>query len=144
MSRGFLIDTNVLSELMRTTPASEVQSWFARNVSQTMFVCSVTQAEILSGIALMPEGKKRSALAMAAELLFEQDMAGRCLDFGVGAAKNYALIYARRLRSGHPISAEDCQIAAIALFHDLSVVTRNTKDFLDIDGLTVVNPWQSH
>ncbi len=144
MSRGFLIDTNVLSELMREAPAAEVRDWFASNVSQNMFVCSITQAEILTGIALLPEGKRRTGLAVSAELLFEQDMAGRCLDFGAGAAKSYALIFAQRLRMGCPISTEDCQIAAIAMFNDLSVVTRNTKDFVDIEGLTVINPWQPH
>ena len=143
MSSGFLLDTNVLSELMRERPDAGVLDWFSRNTRAAMHISSVTQAEILMGIALLPAGKRRMALAAAAEQMFEQDFAGQCLVFDTAAAKHYALIVAARVRQGQPISTEDAQIAAIALASGLSVVTRNIKDFENIDRLVLVNPWQS-
>lgn len=143
MSGGFLLDTNVLSELMREQPAGAVVDWFAHNLRAAMHTSVITQAEILTGIALLPTGKRRTALAVAAEQMFEQDFAGRCLDFEAAGAKNYAIIVAGRTRSGQPISTEDAQIAAIALAAGLTVATRNTKDFEHIDGLRLADPWQA-
>lgn len=139
---GFLLDTHVLSELMRERPDTQVVDWFARHEQATMHIGSVTQAEILTGIALLPAGKRRMALATAAEHMFEQDFAGRCHGFDTAAAKNYVLIVAARVRQGQPISTEDARIAAIALAAGLVVTTRNTKDFENIDGLAIANPWQ--
>ena len=141
MSSGFLLDINVLSELMREHPDAHVRGWFAQNMRSAMSVSAVTLAEILTGIALLPAGKRRAALAIAAEQMFEQDFAGRCIAFDAVAARNYALIVADRTRRGLPISTEDAQIAAIALAAGLTVATRNTKDFENIDGLTLANPW---
>lgn len=143
MSNGFLLDTNVLSELMRQRPDTDVLDWFAQHAHAAMRISSVTQAEILTGIALLPAGKRRMALALAAEQMFAQDFAGHCHVFDTAAAKNHALIVSARTRQGHPISTEDAQIAAIALAAGLTVVTRNTKDFEKIDGLTLVNPWKN-
>lgn len=143
MSSGFLLDTNVLSELMRERPDADVLNWFAQNARAAMHISSITQAELLTGIALLPAGKRRMALAQAAEQMFEQDFAGQCLVFDTAAAKHYALIVAARTCQGQPISTEDAQIAAIALATGLSVVTRDIKDFENIDRLIVVNPWQS-
>ena len=143
MSRGFLLDTNVLSELMRSQPDASVLDWFAQNTQVTMCTSTVTQAEILTGIALLPTGKRRTALAEAAEQMFELDFAKHCLVFDATAAKNYALVVAARTRQGQPISTEDAQIAAIALTNGLIVATRNVKDFENIDGLTLANPWPS-
>lgn len=143
MSNSFLLDTNVLSELMRKRPDTDVLDWFAQHAQATMRISSVTQAEILTGITLLPAGKRRMALAEAAEQMFEQDFAGRCHVFDSAAAKNYALIVAARTRQGLPISTEDAQIAAIALACGLTVATRNTKDFEHIDGLILANPWQN-
>lgn len=143
MTGGFLLDTNVLSELMRPLPSPAVLDWFAQNAQATMRTSAITQAEILAGIALLPPGKRRNALAVAAEQMFEQDFAGNCLSFDAAAAKNYAVIVATRSRQGRAISSEDAQIAAIALSADLTVVTRNTKDFENIHGLSVINPWQT-
>ncbi len=143
MNNGFLLDTNVLSELMRERPDTGVLDWFAQNTRAAMRTSTVTQAEILTGIALLPSGKRRMALALAAEQMFEQDFAGHCHVFDTASAKNYALIVAARTRQGQPISTEDAQIAAIALAAGLTVATRNTRDFENIDGLTLANPWQS-
>ncbi len=141
MTGPYLLDTNLLSELMRERPAGEVLEWFARNERATMHTSTITQAEILTGIALLPAGKRRTALAHAAEAMFEQDFSGPCLAFDAAAAQSYALVVAQRTRSGQPISTEDAQIAAIALANSLTIATRNTKDFDQIDRLAVVNPW---
>lgn len=143
MSNGFMLDTNVLSELMRDRPANAVLDWFAQNTDSVMHISAVTQAEILTGVALLPEGKRRTALAAAAEQMFEQDFAERCLAFDAVAAKNYAVIVSERTRQGHPITTEDAQIAATALTNALTVATRNTADYKNILGLEIVNPWEA-
>jgi predicted nucleic acid-binding protein len=106
-----------------------------------LYTSTVNQAEVLAGIAVLPAGKRRDALARAAEQIFEDDFAGRCLVFGSGSAEQFALVMAQRKRMGRPIEAVDAQIAAIALAAQLKLVTRNTEDFTGIDGLEVINPW---
>ncbi|MCM2341483.1 type II toxin-antitoxin system VapC family toxin [Rhodoferax sp.] len=142
MSNGLLLDTNVLSELMRAQPAAAVLDWFAQNAQRVMHTSAITQAEILTGIALLPAGQRRAALATAAEQMFAQDFADHCLAFDMAAAKHYAVLVAARTRMGQPVSTEDAQIAAIALAAGLTVVTRNTKDFENIEGLILANPWE--
>jgi toxin FitB len=144
MTAGFLLDTNVLSELMRAAPAPEVMVWFAGQPTSLIHTSAITQAEIWAGIALLPAGKRREALAEAAGQLFEQDLNDRCIVFNGAAAMQYGFVRAQRQSVGRPISTEDAQIAAIALAGKLALVTRNTKDFEQIDGLEVINPWQSH
>ncbi len=144
MSAGFLIDTNVLSELMRPTPAPQVLDWFAAQTPSRLYTSVITHAEVLAGIALLPPGKRRDALAQATRQMFEEDFAGRCLDFGGMAVGRYAMLRAQRQQAGRPIDTADAQIAAIALAAGLKLVTRNTKDFADMDGLGLVNPWQDH
>ena len=138
---GILLDTNVLSELMRPKPATEVQNWFGQQQHAAFFVSAITRGEILLGIALLPSGKRRDSLASAAEQMFNEDFAGRTLPFDGACAAEYALLVAERTRRGHSISTEDGQIAATALSHDLSLATRNGRDFEGIDRLTVLNPW---
>ena len=138
---GMLLDTNVLSELMRSKPAAEVLDWFDQQQNARYFVSTITRAEILLGIALLPAGKRRDSLALAADQMFNKDFAGRTLAFDDNCATEYALLVAERARRGHPISTEDGQIAATALSNDLSLATRNAKDFKGIEGLTVINPW---
>jgi toxin FitB len=144
MSTGFLIDTNVLSELMRENPAPQVLAWFAGQNAKLMQTSAITQAEILAGIALLPAGKRREAMAQAASQIFEEDFSGRCLHFGGHAIGHYALVRAQRQLAGRPIDTADAQIAAIALAADLTLATRNTKDFDGIDGLQIINPWLHH
>lgn len=144
MNLGFLLDTNVLSELMREQPHPQVLDWFASQTVNQLQTSAVTHAEILTGIALLPAGKRRQAMALAASQIFEEDFMGRCIDFGSLAVAQYALVKAQRQLAGRPIDTADAQIAAIALAASLTLVTRNTKDFEGIDGLAVVNPWLSH
>ena len=144
MSVGFLLDTNVLSELMRDKPAPQVLDWFAHQDSSQLFTSVITHAEILAGVALLPPGKRQQAIAQAADQMFTQDFDGRCLAFGGQAVGHYAIVRAQRQLAGRPIDTADAQIAAIALAAGLQLVTRNTKDFEGIDRLVVVNPWVGH
>lgn len=141
---GCLLDTNVLSELMREAPAGEVLRWFAAQAPDRLYTSTINQAETLAGIAVLPAGKRRDALARAAQLVFVDEFAGRCLNFDRSSAEQFALVIAQRKRMGRPIEAVDAQIAAIALAAHLTLVTRNIKDFDHVDGLEVVNPWQAH
>lgn len=143
MTGAYLLDTNVLSELMRETPCRAVMAWFAQQPQATMKTTAITQAEIWTDIAMLPAGKRRDALAQAAEALFAAEWAGYCLPFDTLAATHFALVRAQRMRAGRPVATEDAQIAAIALAHGLPLVTRNTKDFEGIDQLTLVNPWEA-
>lgn len=139
-----LLDTNVLSEFMRPQPAEAVTAWLDRLPPEQAWVCAVSRAEIALGLALMPAGKRQAALARAAQAMFEEDFAGRCLPFDEQAALRYAAVVAQRMRAGRPISTEDAQMAAIALAHNLTLATRNVSDFEGIDGLKIINPWLPH
>lgn len=138
-----LLDTNVLSELMRPAPAAPVVAWLDVQNQDEMWISAITQAEIRLGLALLPEGQRSRRLAFAAKVMFEEDFGERCLPFDAEAAEHYARIVAARSRQGRPISVEDAQVAAIALNHTLTLATRNGKDFALIEGLVVVDPWKS-
>lgn len=139
--QGVLLDTNVLSELMRSQPSSMVLAWFAQQEGTEFYTSTITQAELLLGVALLPSGKRRDAIADAVEHMFKQDFVGRCLPFDELAAHEYAALVATRNKVGMPISTEDGQIAAIALGSGLVLATRNTKDFRKISELVLVDPW---
>lgn len=144
MTMGFLLDTHVLSELMRETPNPSVTAWLDSRAIHQLQTSTVSQAEILAGIAVLPAGKRREVLANGADQIFHKDFKGRCTVFGSAAAEHYALVRAQRQSAGRPITTEDAQIAAMALAANLTLVTRNTKDFEGIEGLQVINPWQPH
>ena len=139
--QGVLLDTNVLSELMRPQPSSVVLAWFSQQKDTEFYISAITQAELLLGVALLPGGKRRDAIAGAVEQMFDQDFVGRCLPFDELAAHEYAALVATRNKVGMPISTEDAQIAAIALRHGLALATRNTKDFRKISELVLLDPW---
>ncbi|MCC6196898.1 MAG: type II toxin-antitoxin system VapC family toxin [Burkholderiales bacterium] len=135
-----IVDTNVLSELMKGTPGEAVMQWFTRTSAARLYTTSVTQAEILHGIGLLPAGKRRDSFAAAAEATFAEDFGGRILPFDSAAARCYARIAATRQRAGRPISHFDAQIAGIAESTGASVATRNVRDF-ELCGIGLVNPW---
>jgi predicted nucleic acid-binding protein len=135
-----LLDTNILSELMRPTPFPAVVEWLDAQPAEQLFISAVTQAEIELGLALLPEGKRKKELRKAAKEIFAL-FDGRNLPFDKAAAQKYALIVSARVKAGRPISVEDAQIAAIARANNLRLITRNSKDFEQIDGLIVINPW---
>jgi toxin FitB len=142
MEQAILLDTNVLSELMRPQPDAQVLSWFDLNTEAGYYTSAVTQAEILLGISLLPAGKRQTRLAEAAAEMFSEEFSGRCLPFDENSAGIYAELVAARTRTGQPISTEDAQIAAITLSNHLRLATRNVKDFTGIAELILVNPWK--
>jgi toxin FitB len=135
-----LLDTNVLSELLRAAPDRRVLLWFAAHAPASLFVSAVTQAEMLLGARLLPLGKRRSGLEVALRTMFEEDFAGRILPFDGAATHPYADIVATRRAAGRPISQFDAQIAAIARHHGTRLATRNVSDF-GTCGLDLVDPW---
>lgn len=135
-----VLDTNVLSEMMKTAPDAAVMRWISTQPAAGLYTTSISEAEILHGIMLLPSGKRRRAFETAACAMFKQDFEGRVLPFGSAAALAYARIAAARKRSGNPISHFDAQIAAIAHSTGASVATRNTKDF-DRCDIEIINPW---
>jgi toxin FitB len=135
-----LLDTNVLSELMRPTPAEEVLDWLDRQPLTSLYTTSISQAEIHYGVQLLADGKRRRAIDAAARAMFEEDFKGRVLPFDSEAALPYALIAAQRRAAGRPISQFGAQIAAIARHCAASIATRNIADF-DGCGVKLVNPW---
>lgn len=140
--QAILLDTNVLSELMRPKPDAAVMGWFARYSGATFYVSVITQAEITLGISLLPEGKRRDALTAAAEGMFAQEFAGRCLVFDQPSAVLYGSVVSGRRRVGLGTSTEDALIAATALAHGYPIATRNVKDFSHVEGLELHNPWE--
>lgn len=135
-----VVDTNVLSELMKASPAESVARWIAAQPAQTIYTTSITQAEILYGILLLPASRKRDAIRAAAEAMFSTDFHGRILPFGAGAAPIFARIAADRRRVGRPISQHDAQIAAISSLEKADLATRNVADFEGC-GIRVIDPW---
>ncbi len=135
-----VLDTNVLSELMRPAPSASVVRWMALQPAVDLYMTSITQAEILHGIVLLPSRKRRSAFEAAVEAMFNDDFDGRILAFGSDGARAYAHIAAERRRAGRPISHFDAQIAAIARSNGAAIATRNVADY-DGCGVKVLNPW---
>ncbi|GBR77127.1 type II toxin-antitoxin system VapC family toxin [Acidiphilium acidophilum] len=136
-----ILDTNVLSEIMRPRPALEVAAWLARQPDDLLYTTAISQAEVLSGLAIMPEGRRHRELEAAARGIFTEDFEDRILPFDTDATAAYAEIVAARRRTGRPTAPLDLMIAAVAVSHNASVVTRDTKGF-DGCGVTLVNPWQ--
>lgn len=126
---------------MASSPSSAAIGWIAkRRAADELFTTTITVAEILYGIELLPHGKRRDKLNSEAEAMFTQDFAGRILPFDEQSAHSFAQIAASRRKSGRPIAEFDAQIAAIARVHGAVLATRNTGDFKDC-GIHLVNPW---
>ena len=136
----FILDTNVLSEMMSRKPAAPVAAWVAGQAGENLFTVAVCQAEIMSGLAIMPEGRRRQALEAAARAMFLEDFAGRVLSFDTAAAIAYADIFAARRLAGRSTATLDLMIAAVARVHRATVVTRDGSGF-DGCGVAVINPW---
>ena len=137
-----ILDTNVLSELMRPAPDGLVVQWMDTQPNASLFTTTVTQAEILYGVSVLPAGKRKQGLAAAVDAMFEQDFKGRVLPFDSPAAVAFAAICADRVRLGRPISQFDAQIAAIVRSRGAALATRNTPDFAEC-GIQVIDPWQA-
>jgi len=137
-----LLDTNILSELMRAAPEAAVEQWLADQPAASVFISAITEAELRYGLALMPPGKRRSALAVEIENMLREDFSGRILPFDSPAAVAFAEIAAERRHEGRPISQADAQIAAIARSRGAALATRNVPDFEGC-GVEIINPWSS-
>lgn len=135
-----VVDTNVISELMRGEPHPSVLTWVAAQPRALLYTTRINEAEILYGIGAMPEGRRRTALAAAAEAMFAEDFAGRILPFEAAAAAYYPAVVLARRQAGNPIEKFDALIAATALAAGASVATRDVGGFAGC-GLTVIDPW---
>ena len=137
-----VIDTNVVSELMRPTPEPAVMMWFSEQDAAQLYLTAVSEAELCAGAAILPAGRRRERLTAEVDAVVRQDFAGRVLPFDSAAARAYAVIAASRRSVGRPILEADCQIAAIARAHYAAVATRNGADF-EHCGIAVFDPWSS-
>ena len=135
-----VLDTNVVSELLRPAPVVQVEAWLAAQEGAMVYFTAVGEAELRHGVALLPAGKRRTALFKAIEGILEEDFHDRILSFDRASARAYAAIAAERRAVGRPISQFDCQIAAIARANEAAVATRNTGDFEGC-GVVLINPW---
>jgi toxin FitB len=138
----FVLDTNVLSTIMSARPSPEVAAWIADQPDNALFTTTISQAEILSGLAIMPEGRRRHALETAAMAMFTDDFRGRVLSFDIPAAAAYAEIFAARRRAGRSSAPLDLMIAAVARANGASVVTRDIGGFEGC-GVVIIDPWQT-
>lgn len=136
-----ILDTNVVSELLRVAPDPKVLAWLAAEDGADVHLTAVSEAELRLGIAIMPAGRRREAFAEAVEDVLTVDFRGRILPFDSTAATAYASIAAGRRAAGRPISQSDAQIAAIAQIHGASLATRNVRDFEGCD-VEVIDPWR--
>jgi predicted nucleic acid-binding protein len=135
-----VLDTNVISEMMRAEPTQAVAQWYKSIPRPSLLTTAITKAEILYGIETMDAGRKRSALAEAANRLFNVVMVDQILAFDARAAEHYADILTARRRIGKPVKTLDVQIAAISRSHGMAIATRNVDDFTNC-GIEVINPW---
>jgi predicted nucleic acid-binding protein len=135
-----LLDTNVLSELMRSVPEPRVEAWVAAQPVASVFISTITEAELRYGAALLPAGKRRADLANLIEAMLAEDFVGRILSFDSPAAVAFAEIATARRKAGKPIAQADAQIAAIAKSRGAALATRNMRDF-DGCGIELFDPW---
>jgi predicted nucleic acid-binding protein len=135
-----ILDTNVLSALMRPAADAPVVAWLDRQPAESVWITSITLFEARFGMNLLPQGKRRRALEAAFARVLDEDLENRVLDFDTAAAASAATLAAERQKAGRPADMRDTQIAGIALARRATIATRNVQHFA---GLTVavVNPW---
>lgn len=135
-----VLDTNVVSELMRPAPARNVLDWVDRQPASETYLTSITVAELLYGVRRLPDGRRKIELAELVEAMIADDFEHRVLAFDETAAGHYADIVVLREQSGRPIALADAQIAATCRSHGAALATRNVEDFTGT-GITVIDPW---
>ena len=135
-----LLDTNVVSELLRPSPNPAVEGWVAGRRAADLHFSAIGEAELRYGVAVLPAGRRRDALASAIEAILREDFKDRVLPFDSEAAREYADIAASRRAVGRPVAPADCQIAAIARSRGMAVATRNTRHFEGME-IDLVDPW---
>jgi toxin FitB len=137
-----LVDTNVVSELMRPEPDPQVLDWFGSLPASQLYLSAVGEAELRRGAAILPEGRRRDLLIAAIDAVVTEDFAGRILTFDSSAARAFAILTADRQRAGRPMSFADALIAATARANGAALATRNILDFEGCD-VALINPWDS-
>jgi toxin FitB len=135
-----LLDTNVLSALMRPEPEQEVVAWLNTQSPELIWTSSVTVFEIRFGLEILADGRRRRFLEQAFAKALEEDLENRIALFDLAAAQAAGRMAAERRKAGRPVEIRDMQIAGIAKVHDAAVATRNVRDFEGL-GLTLVDPW---
>jgi predicted nucleic acid-binding protein len=135
-----ILDTNVLSALMRTLPEAPVVAWLDRQPADSVWITSITLFETRLGLALLPTGRRRQTLEAAFARLLKEDLENRVLDFDSAAAAEAALLAAERQKAGRPVDMRDTQIAGIALARRATLATRNVRHFDDMK-IPIVDPW---
>ena len=135
-----VLDTYVVSELMRAAPSEFVVDWVDQQPAEDVHLAAITVAELLYGVARLPDGTRKTDLAHRIEAMLSEDFDHRVVPFDETAAGHYADIVVRRERAGRPISMADAQIAATCRSHGALLATRNIDDFTDT-GINITNPW---
>ena len=135
-----ILDTNVLSEGMRPEPQAAVQAWLQTVDPADLAITTITIAEILYGVALLPRGRRRTDLELRFRSFVTRVIDDRVLAFDTPAAEHYAIIAAQRRAAGRPASQADIMVAAIAAANGARIATRNVTDFADF-GVPVIDPW---
>ena len=135
-----ILDTNVLSALMRTVPDAHVVAWLDRQPAESVWITSITLFEAYLGLALLPSGRRRRTLEGAFARLLQEDLENRVLDFDSAAATEAASLAAARQKNGRPVDLRDTQIAGIALARRATLATRNVRHFRDL-RILIVDPW---
>ena len=137
-----ILDTNVLSALMRKPPEAPVVAWLDRQPAESVWITSITLFEARLGLALLPKGRRQRALETAFARLLEEDLENRVLDFDSAAATEAASLAAGRQKAGRPVDMRDTQIAGIALARRAMLATRNLRHFADLK-VPVADPWET-
>ena len=135
-----LLDTNVVSELMRESPEPVVARWVSGHPVEDLFLSAVSEAELRYGAAILPLGRRRETLFFKIEAMLSDAFEDRVLPFDCDTARAYGHIAAARRSAGRPVASADCQIAAIAAARRMRLATRNVRDFEDM-GIEIVDPW---
>jgi toxin FitB len=138
---GFLLDTNIHSEIMRRMPDARVSAWLKMQSKESQFLSVVTMGEIRKGAVILPPGAKRTQIEQSLEVLIPSWFAGRILPITQAIAERWGVLEGQRQLAGRPLNVPDGMIAATALEHGLTIVTRNVKDFADL-GVVLLNPWE--
>ncbi len=135
-----ILDTNIISEMMKTSPSRNIISWLDSQDATKLYITTITIAEISYGLNVLPQGNKRSLLAEAFSKTILAAFEHRILPFDESAAYLYGKIMADRKLKGRPVSIADGQISAIAHSYGWVIATRNFKDFVDC-GINIINPF---
>ena len=137
-----VLDTNVVSEILKNDPAPAVLAWLGRQTPRDLYLTAITAAELRHGVARLPAGRRRSALQRDVDQLLHLEFGSRILSFDATAAECYADVMVSRQRAGRPIGHTDGTLAAICFATEARLATRNTKDF-EGTGIRLLNPWRA-